>query len=243
MCLLVVSYRTDPGAPIMVAANREERYDRPAEPAALRDGPPRVLCGIDLEAGGTWLGVNERGLLVAVTNRPGSDRPDGARSRGLLCRDLLACAGAEDAAALAARELASGRYAGANFVCLDAGRGAVVEGRRDPRPVEPGLHVMTNGDLDDPDDPRVALARRLVEAARRHPPAAFARVAAAVCGHPDLVVRADGRGTVSSELMVLTALPADAVYLHAPGAPDRTAYLDRSELLRTLLAANPSAVG
>jgi len=78
--------------PLIIAANRDEHYDRPSAPPALLKTQPKILAGRDLRAGGTWLGVNETGLIAGVLNR----RPDGqqvissaVRSRGLLCLDVL----------------------------------------------------------------------------------------------------------------------------------------------------------
>jgi uncharacterized protein with NRDE domain len=92
MCTLALFFKIIDGYPIVVAANRDERYDRPAAPPALIDANPKIIAGTDLRAGGTWLGANEYGLLVGILNR----RANGVtsvkanpRSRGLLCRDLL----------------------------------------------------------------------------------------------------------------------------------------------------------
>ena len=251
MCLLIVAYRVDPEAPILVAANREERFDRATLSPHVQPGPPRVLCGIDEQAGGTWLGVNEHGLLVAVTNRAKSSVPAAPRSRGVLCRELLACPSADVAAALAVDELSRDLYAGANYLCLDATRGAVIHAgdRLEALHVEPGVHFMTNGDLDDPGDRRLELARRLFCAVT--PPGTsptspttapptdtveFIAVTARICGHPEIVVRGPEGGTVSSDQVALTARRDRAVYRHAPGPPDRRAYEDHSELLRRVLA-------
>src|SRR5438105_13771126 len=89
MCLLAIHFQVCDQAPLLIAANREEYYARPSLPPAIQPGTPRVLCGIDARAGGTWLGVNEHGLVVAVTNRAKPSPPAAARSRGLLCRELL----------------------------------------------------------------------------------------------------------------------------------------------------------
>src|SRR3954447_20357315 len=89
MCLLALFYRAVGDAPVVVGANREEFYARGGLPPRLLGGRPAVLAGLDPAAGGTWLGVNEHGLLVALTNRPKSAVPPRPRSRGLLVRDLL----------------------------------------------------------------------------------------------------------------------------------------------------------
>ena len=86
--------------PVIVAANRDEHYDRPSAPPGLWSTKPNILAGKDLLAGGTWLGVNEHGLLVGILNRRSnieSDPLTQTRSRGLLCLDLLRLNSAADA--------------------------------------------------------------------------------------------------------------------------------------------------
>jgi uncharacterized protein with NRDE domain len=86
--------------PVIIAANRDEHFDRPTAPPALWSMEPKILAGKDLLAGGTWLGVNEHGLLVGILNRRSNSEPDPltqTRSRGLLCLDLLSCKSAADA--------------------------------------------------------------------------------------------------------------------------------------------------
>ncbi|MEE8556561.1 MAG: NRDE family protein, partial [Myxococcota bacterium] len=98
MCTLIVLDRVVPRVPLVVASNRDEYLSRPAAPPALvrAEGPegiPRVAPQ-DLEAGGTWMGVNARGLFVGLTNRPSTRRDRNRRSRGKLVMDAL---GYEDA--------------------------------------------------------------------------------------------------------------------------------------------------
>ena len=69
MCTLIVLHRCVPGRPLVVAANRDEFLDRPAEEPALRSsrtGP--IVAPLDLEAGGTWVGVSARGVFAGLTN-------------------------------------------------------------------------------------------------------------------------------------------------------------------------------
>jgi uncharacterized protein with NRDE domain len=86
MCLLIVLSHVVDGAPLMVAANRDEFYARPATAVTvLRGAAPRVLGGRDLVAGGTWLAVNADGVLAGLTNQPAGYSPDPAkRTRGEL---------------------------------------------------------------------------------------------------------------------------------------------------------------
>jgi uncharacterized protein with NRDE domain len=86
MCLLVVLHGLVPGVPMVVAANRDERYDRPSQSmTVLCPADPRTLGGRDEVAGGTWLAVNEHGVMAGLTNcpTPGGSDPT-KRSRGEL---------------------------------------------------------------------------------------------------------------------------------------------------------------
>ena len=99
MCTLALYFKVFPGYPLVVAANRDEHYDRPSAPPSITGTDPTILAGTDLRAGGTWLGVNEYGLLVGILNRrqkPGSIPQDNYRSRGLLCLELLRLRGVKD---------------------------------------------------------------------------------------------------------------------------------------------------
>src|SRR5262245_14820088 len=122
MCLLAILHRVCADTPLVVGANREEYYARGGDPPRRLDD---AVAGVDPVQGGTGLGVNARGVLIAVTNRPGKMAPDAPRSRGLLARDLLDCASAAEAVERATRALDGGPYAGCNFFCAD-GRDAVV---------------------------------------------------------------------------------------------------------------------
>ena len=72
----------------MLAANRDEFYDRPCATANFWEDAPEVFGGRDLEAGGSWLAMTRTGRYAAVTNfrgnRNGSSTPTDARSRGQL---------------------------------------------------------------------------------------------------------------------------------------------------------------
>jgi uncharacterized protein with NRDE domain len=240
MCLVAVLYRVIDSAPILVAANREERFDRPTLAPRKYRGPPSYVCGQDQQAGGTWLGVNQHGLLVAVTNRKRAGITASPRSRGLLCRDLLSCESAKDAVAKAQEELKARTYAGANYLCVDFDYGAVVHAGHQVEicDLDPGLHILTNGDLNDPDDRVHTLSRRLIDPDNLKTMERFIEVTAAVCAHKGVVIRHPDAGTVSSDQVAVTRKSQDAIYRHAPGPPDRLDYDDCSDLLRAVLSGS-----
>ncbi|RMG64056.1 MAG: NRDE family protein [Bacteroidetes bacterium] len=90
MCLILLAYRTHPDYSLVVAANRDEFYHRPAKPSTWWGADLQVLSGIDLKAGGTWMGVTRQGRFAALTNvrEPHRINPQ-APSRGQLVADFL----------------------------------------------------------------------------------------------------------------------------------------------------------
>ena len=89
MCTLVVMKNVFSGYPLVVAANRDEQFSRPAAAPTFKEEPHRILSPTDLERHGTWIGVNEWPLLVGLTNRKGIPSVRGLRSRGELVADAL----------------------------------------------------------------------------------------------------------------------------------------------------------
>jgi len=90
MCLILFLYDTHPDYRLILAANRDEFYDRPTSPLAFWDDTPSVLAGRDLKGTGTWLGITKNGRIAAITNfrEPALFKPN-APSRGLLLSDYL----------------------------------------------------------------------------------------------------------------------------------------------------------
>jgi hypothetical protein len=237
-------FRVLPDAPVIAAANREEAYSRGGEPPRILDGSCRAVAGVDPVAGGTWFGVNQHGVLVAVTNRDKSQLPAHPRSRGLLVRDLLQCATARAATELATRELGENHYAGCNFLCADC-EGASVIHAGDwlrVRPLPPGIHVLTARDVNDLGDARIAhslswLSQRGFASAPDCLTAMRQLCGETGNGGPPICLRGKLGGTVSSTLVALGQSLAQSTYLHCQGPPDRGSYTDYSRLLGELEAA------
>ncbi len=247
MCVMAILYRAARNTPILVAANRDEAVDRPSQAPRIQSGNPRSVCGIDRKAGGTWLGVNQHGLLAAVTNRPKRPEPADPRSRGLLCRELLNVRSAEEAVKYAADELATGAYAGANYLCADADYAAVVYGGDQVEVIEltPGLHVLTDDGLDDLRDERQEYVRRMLTLHKLDSAVTFLAVASrAFSRRPDAYGRrgtiliGKDHGTVSSTLLSLADKIQNSVLQYAAGPPCDVPYDDLSALLRQVLSTD-----
>jgi uncharacterized protein with NRDE domain len=229
MCLVFIAFRVDGGHPVLIGANREEARSRPSTPpVCARSGPLRcLLAGADHGPDGTaprlgtWLGVNEAGLVVAVTNRrDGELAPsEQVRSRGWLAVELLGFDDPARAVRHARADLARGGYGGGNFLIAHASAAFVVQAPG-PRRVtverlRPGVHAITSLDLDDPADPRICLVREGLE------PGRFVDSARRICRDERVIVAGADRGTVSSSLVVVGR---DIDFYHVLGDPGAGEY-------------------
>lgn len=162
MCLLLAAWRLHPRHDLVIAANRDELHARPTRPMDFWAAPAPLLAGTDLSAGGTWLGVVRGGRFAAVTNFHERREPPapGRPSRGRLVVDFLASPLGCAAWLQALREQA-GDYAGFNLVVSDGASLWYASNRATPfaRPLQPGLHAVSNHLLDTP-WPKVKRARR-----------------------------------------------------------------------------------
>ena len=172
MCLLVVLSRIVPGWPLIVAANRDEQYARPADPVAVLRERPRTLGGRDRLAGGTWLAVNQYGVVAGLTNQPRQRSPT-RRSRGAIPLQLTEDADAGRAVAAFTSSTGPGEFnpcwvlAGdrSALFYLDLTRAdtlAAVE-------LEPGLYVLENRPLDAPSAKVDRVRAQLGDVAARDP--------------------------------------------------------------------------
>ena len=250
MGIVAVYYKKLSDAPLLVALNREEDPARESLPPKIQSGRPRSVCGVDLQLGGTWAGVNQHGLFVSVVNCSKRILPADPRSRGLLCRELLGCQTAEEALDMAQHELLTGCYASTNFVCADRMSGGIVHGGDDIEVVRlnPGLHILSENRVNDINDYRQEFARRLLTLQRIDSAISFFAVASrAFSSNPDasgkmgVLLKKPDKRTVSSMLISLTEKTQRSVMQYAAGSPDMVPYEDVSALLRQVLSTDRAA--
>jgi hypothetical protein len=246
MCSVIILRRPGHDWPVVVAANRDEMADRDWRPPA-RHWPeqPTVVAGLDRIGRGTWLGINDAGVVCGILNRLNTLGPAaGLSSRGglpLLC--LAEPTAARAAAALGAIDPASFRpfnlfvvdRLGGFWARAAVGDGAArAAGRIEVAPLPDGLSMLTAYDLNDPHSPRIRRYLPRFRAAAVPDPdtgdwTAWRALLASREADPDAgpggamtVVTETGFGTVSSSMI---ALPAEAtggrriVWLFAAGRP------------------------
>ncbi len=236
MCLALLSQGKIPHWPIFVAANRDEYYSRPSAPPSVeRGGRVAWLGPRDLRAGGTWLGVNERGIFAVITNRNDAPAPQraGARSRGLVVREVL-----ESARAVEARQRIESfvHDSATPFQMLFGDRENVVLVEHTPSRgtaftrLEPGVHIVSN--LGARNDRAIGEVRRAFDAweageARGIDPweraAALLRIEDDGPGSPAICKIGVDRGTISSALFGIGD-HGEVRFLFADGPPARAEY-------------------
>ncbi len=247
MCTLIVLDRVLPGLPVVVASNRDEFFSRPAAPPARvepqeEDAPPFVAPQ-DLEAGGTWMGLNARGLFAGLTNRrtpaPQKDR----RSRGLLVLEALRRPTAGDVAQ-DMREGLEGIYNPFHLLYTDGRQSFLTslgEGGAETRALEPGIHVVCNRDPGDPSSSKLQKIRNAV--ARIDLAAPFAQIfeglTKILAGHGEgegplehVCVHTPDYGTRSSAVLALG--DERWRFWHAEGPPCQAKFRNYTRLLDDL---------
>lgn len=160
MCTLAIYFRTFADYPVVVAANRDEYLARPALPPILLSESPQIIGGKDLRANGTWLGINEHGMVAGLLNRRNGDAQNdpSLRSRGLLCLDALKCRTAAEAGAIVAQQ-SGADYNPFNLLIASRDESFVAYnrfGKIELVRLTPGLHLLTNIDINDFECPRIS---------------------------------------------------------------------------------------
>lgn len=154
MCLMALALDAHRRFPLVLAANRDEFYDRPAARLAWwtpEGGGPAVLSGRDLSAGGTWLGLTAEGRLALLTNvrKPAPPDPQAPSRGGIALRWLRGDQRPEvfwPSVALAGHQPFN--LVAADFregLCFWAG-----SEQASPRRIERGIVGLSNGGLDEP---------------------------------------------------------------------------------------------
>jgi uncharacterized protein with NRDE domain len=228
MCIVFLAFQMNQDFPIMYGANREESCTRPMTLPSVNLRPVRLVAGLDrgpkgdMAEAGTWFGTNEHGLTVAVTNRDDGvlHGHNAKNSRGLLVEELLRdTPSVDDAASVAISSIMNGAYGGFNLLMADWNKALILHSKGPSQfftaQLGPGLHVLTNLDLDDPEDTRIKYVKENLKA---HD---FENSASKILLSPEIMVEDDEWGTIASSILMLRRGPyphrkvsADSIFKH-----------------------------
>ncbi len=246
MCILMVIHQSVQDYPIVLAANRDEYRDRPAQVPHMLRQTPTVWGGKDARAGGTWLGINAHGVVVGLTNRrmqPEQENDTNRRSRGLLCLDILQSRTAEEAAAFLDRAPPD-FYNPFNVLTVDQRHAYWIayDGAPQTQRLAVGPYILANGNLNDVETVRIRRARHLLQRTEHTDLETLLPFLEQVCRDHEIGVQnreticmhrpKDNYGTVSSTILALTPDLRGSVYRYADGSPCVKPYQDFSRLFR-----------
>lgn len=245
MCSVIILLRPEHDWPVLIATNRDEMIDRPwSPPARYWPDRPEVTAGRDDLAGGSWLGMNDAGLVVGMLNRRNSLGPQpGKRSRGELVLDALDFADAVDAVEML-QQLDPAAYRSFNMVVSDnrdafwlRNLGKQIEAEQLP----PGLSMITASDRNDLNSARIRHYLPLWEMADIPDPErgewqSWITLLGSRKGEADgevfdamNIVSNTGFGTVSSSLIALPSVAFQSrkpIWRFCAGHPDKGDWVD-----------------
>jgi uncharacterized protein with NRDE domain len=252
VCTLALFFRMLPDCALLIAANRDEHYDRPTASPAEVAASPKVFGGRDLRSGGTWLGVNEHGVLAAILNRR-INSDEGAlrdrRSRGLLCMDLLGLPSASEGAVWLRSH--NTEYNPFTLLVADRDQAHVTYNSGSKlvtKSLQPGLHVFSSAaefDLHSRKADRAydlfgAVAQRFGERHKEWRSEAVGALHRVLGDHSlppgssdpgdAICVHRESSGTVSSSIAMLSPSGSRFDFFHCSGAPCRNEFASPLEL-------------
>ena len=253
MCTLIVLYKVYQDYPQVVGMNRDELISRKAMAPGAIEGELPIYAPLDTKEGGTWIGVNQAGLVVAILNRLSEAEwvVNSPRSRGLICLDALKEKSADSALAMVRQEIGRHLYNKFALLCMDTQHAFVAKydghDSLSSEELEPGVHVLVNYGPEE-NAPTESLRRAKERSERRqrkamgvlrHLPAgareAIGELIDLFHDHQEGVCQHGVEfGTTSSTII---ALGMEPVFLYADGSPCTSNYEDYSHLLKAIKVA------
>lgn len=150
MCIIFVAKNQHPSLPFILAANRDEFYQRPTRAAHFWPTHPKLLAGQDLQAGGSWLGVTKSGRFAALTNiRRQEVLPKNLQSRGTIITQCLTQQSLQDS--LENLQENRSQFAGFNLLAGDLLSELVyLSSDNNKQYLNDGIYGLSNAQLDSP---------------------------------------------------------------------------------------------
>jgi uncharacterized protein with NRDE domain len=226
MCTLYFRHRPEDEHPLAILSNRDEVYGRKSGGWAWRGEGSSFFSPIDLEAGGTWIGLNHDGCIVALTNVFSAQTNRGFRSRGLLVVDLLAETDSRAAVERAEDALVADAYNSFNLMVAGRRTAHIISwqaGQSRRFDLQPGVYEVNNIAFNGQGRPDSEIDNDLW----------LEREAGRLIEHPLICRHGDGYGTRSSHKLLVhgTDVSRSRVW-HLEGHPCEGEYLEVLEPTR-----------
>lgn len=238
MCTVVALLGLLPGYPLVLAANRDEftaRRSLPPHRWRPEPGGPAIFAGRDELKGGTWLGINQHGLLAGIVNRTTGQRDPEKVSRGSLVLRCLREKTLEGIERLLTEEDPS-RYNPFTLFSYAGGRALMATNHPSGAiwSLEAGIHIITNCDpLDREDSKKTYLLKAYLSSLPGEPGAIRNRLVSLCKDHDEppafpfpACVHLDGYGTVSSAIVWMADRSEKSTFEYCEGPPCQGTYLD-----------------
>jgi uncharacterized protein with NRDE domain len=163
MCLILFAYKVHPSYNLILAANRDEFYERPSSAAEFWEDAPQVLAGRDLQEGGTWMGIDRAGRFAAITNYrdPASWKNNAPSRGGLVSSYLCGNQSADDYLGKISRQ--AQLYNGYNLIVGDRHELLTYSNRGERQKLNPGIYGLSNHLLNT-SWPKVSRGKKLLAA-------------------------------------------------------------------------------
>lgn len=257
MCTLIINFNPRYDYPIIIATNRDEFYTRPSSPPTIIETDPIIFAPQDLEAGGTWFGINEHGLVAMITNvwiESNGHLYQGeasTRSRGQLTLDVLRCPNMKSAKIVVQKKLEADIYQFFNLAVLSFKEGIVFSfaGELKEFPLSPGgatiLNTPYHPSPQKPDRlPQYTLEINLSDNAIHQ---WLSEVQNYLSQHPDYCKHNEFYGTRSSQIVLISKrddkshepLFQERIW-YADGPPCDTTFIDFSPQLQKVITGSIS---
>ena len=149
MCILFVAVNQHKDYPLIIAANRDEFFKRGTAESHIWDSEQGIIAGKDLQAGGTWMGINKQGYIASLTNiRDPKKTSENAITRGKLVSHYLQTPLEEYQKTLSASK---DNYNGYNLLFGKWNKLAVYNNHLDQlQPLTDGYYGLSNASLNSP---------------------------------------------------------------------------------------------
>jgi len=232
MCTAIALHQCVPGVPLLLGFNRDQLLTRTSLPPLVKYERLSTLAPTDIRSGGTWLGLNEAGLLVAIVDhfRP---RRLGGHSRGQLVSAILgSCHDPQSAAEVLSQEPFR-QYAASTFLIANKDLGLIVSWHdvMKVEKVEPGLTVIVESGVNRKRVARCQYHRRNLSHKEYPLSEAVRRMGSALSEHDSCKLlssttccHSKRSGTLCSQIVALGSTLESNKFFYADGPPCRTSY-------------------